>query len=286
MPVIRLTVILMLSVQSLHAFKILALFTHPSHSHIAFFKPFLEHLVYKGHEVTLLSVFPLEVKSDKHYIHLNLKEYIGVRASVTNIKDGFSRVSDMHNAIQAFKDLANSTCNRVLPSRPFQKLLKNGSDTYDVILSELFNTNCVLFPVYLKYRSPVIGIKSHGIMPFSNSWIGNPDNPAYVPNLFMDFHNDMSFLQRVENSLSWLYNGVYFEFVVKRQDCEFVKKHTKYGCESYDAVMKNISLILVNTHFSIIGARPVVPSVIDIAGLHIGAVKKLEQVLILALISL
>lgn len=281
MPATLLSVFMLLSAfESSHSFKILALFTHPSHSHAAFFKPFLGHLVNKGHEVTLLSAFPLEVEAGRSYTHLNLKEYTGVRASVTNIKDGFSRIGDMHNAIKGFKDLASFTCNRVLPSRPFQELVEGGGDTYDVIISELFNTNCVLLPVYLQYRSPVIGIKSHGIMPWSNSWIGNPDNPAYVPNLFMDFYGDMSFLQRLENSLSWIYNGVYFEFVVKRQDCEIIGKYTKHGCELYDAVMNNVSVILANTHFSVIGARPVVPSLVDVAGLHIGKVNKLEQVLL------
>lgn len=48
-----------------------------------------------------------------------------------------------------------------------------------------------------------------------------------------------------------------------------------------DYLAYNMSLILSNTHFSIDFPRPLVPSIVEVAGLHIGQPKPLPKVFIL-----
>lgn len=43
-------------------------------------------------------------------------------------------------------------------------------------------------------------------------------------------------------------------------------------------IVKNTSLIFVNTHYSLSGARPVTPAVVEIGGIHIKAPKPLNPV--------
>lgn len=48
-------------------YKILGIFPHPGYSHFAMFKPLLEGLSEKGHEVTVISHFPRKSKKENYH---------------------------------------------------------------------------------------------------------------------------------------------------------------------------------------------------------------------------
>lgn len=48
-------------------YKILGIFPHPGYSHFAMFKPLLEGLSERGHEVTVISHFPRKSKKENYH---------------------------------------------------------------------------------------------------------------------------------------------------------------------------------------------------------------------------
>lgn len=112
-------------------------------------------------------------------------------------------------------------------------------------------------------------------LPWFNPIFGAPDNPAYVPNILMGFNDHMSFLDRVENTVAMMLFKLTYGISMRRHGTEFSKK---YIGEDPDEVWDNVSLFLVNKHFTINRPRPTVPSIIDVSGIHIDDAQPLEKV--------
>lgn len=111
---------------------------------------------------------------------------------------------------------------------------------------------------------------------------GNPFSFSYIPDSLLTLSDSMSFLERLENTVNGLWDLAWFNwYFVPAQDA-IIKKHFKYpGVEKIPSVselIKNISLSLVNSHFSIGYSRPFSPNMVEIAGMHLKPVQKLPKV--------
>jgi hypothetical protein len=52
---------------------------------------------------------------------------------------------------------------------------------------------------------PVIGILSFESLSTAGEAMGNPTNPAFMPNIFLPYGNHMTFYERLQNTLFWLW---------------------------------------------------------------------------------
>lgn len=166
-------------------------------------------------------------------------------------------------------------CEILYNSSATQHVL-NSDETYDVILTEQFNTDC-MFGIAHKLNIPVIGMSSSLMMPWHYKSFGLPSNPSYIPSLFMGSSEKQDFVQRLGNWIA--FHGMdflYTQFSVRGAD-KIVNKYLGDGIPSVSVLKKKISLMFVNEHFSMSGAKPKFPSIIDVGGVHIKEPKKLDQ---------
>jgi len=265
--------ILVLHWSSSDAYRILALFPYPGKSHFDIFNPLVKALAEKGHDVTVVSHFPQKTPIP------NLTDI-----SLENTSNNTVDVVDANTIPQLrivkyvmpliLASMTDETCKNL--NHPNLKQLLDSKKKFDLILIEHFNTDCFLSVVHL-IGAPFIGLTSHILMPWTNERLGNIDNPAYVPNHFLGFSDKMTFVQRVENTLMYVWCKAVEYFILERQAYGYVKE--TFGNEIpplYD-IAKNISLILVNTHFTLNRPRPVVPGYIDINGIHVRKQQELPQ---------
>ncbi|XP_025829209.1 UDP-glucuronosyltransferase 2B1-like [Agrilus planipennis] len=252
--------------------RILGLFEHAGKSHHWVFDPLLRKLAEKGHDVTVISFFPQKTKIPRFTdISLENLTYIGFEVwNLTRVQRTM-----MQTAVHLLELSAKRTCAAVLPSPQIKEFLK-GNLTYDVILTELFNTNCFMY-VAAKVNAPIIGLSSCAILPFWNELFANPDNPSYIPMMFMDYSDKLTFLERVENTLVLWYHKLYFELVMNPYTQKIVNENFPDHID-VSAVAKNVSLFLVNTHWSISRPRPFVPNVIEVGGLNLAEPESPPQV--------
>ncbi|KAK5643190.1 hypothetical protein RI129_007035 [Pyrocoelia pectoralis] len=252
-------------------YKILGLFGHPGYSHYSTFKPILSGLSERGHNLTVLGHFP--TKSD-NYRYIPLKHlareprhYFGFD---TNLKRSWY---EKYIAAYSIFELAKIPCETALSLKEYQDLLR-GDESYDLIIAEFFNTNCMLLPLVEKFKIPFIGVQSHALMSWTNDFVGNPYNPSYIPNVYMGESNPMTFLQRMDNMFMILVDNFLFDYM---ENAIKVLTKTILGDNFLlpSNIMLSTSLILANTHFTIHGARPLVPNIIEIGGIHIGEGKRL-----------
>lgn len=115
-------------------------------------------------------------------------------------------------------------------------------------------------------------------MPWIPDWLGSPYHPAYIPNLFMDYTDHMSFMERLENTLMYFFTRLVFKYKMETPGNELSKKYLGEDLLKNGNLMHNISLLLSNTHFSLNLPRPLVPAEVEVAGIHLGTPKPLPSV--------
>ncbi|CAH0561449.1 unnamed protein product [Brassicogethes aeneus] len=257
-----------------NSYNILTVFPHPGKSHFNVFQPLVKELARKGHNVTVISYFPLD-EPMKNYNDVALvgdkTQQEGKITLMMRYDDRISRWSDTF----FLEKMGYDSCEKNLAQHNVQALFKS-DEKFDLILMEFFNSDC--FSVFSeKFKAPLIGFSTCTIIPWTNGRFGNPDNPSYIPNPSLPLSDQMTFLQRVENFALTTFQKIYYAYKVSSNEDEIIKKNVATQLKPLQEIIRNSSLLLVNTHFTINLPRPLAPNVIEIGGIHVGQNKKLSK---------
>ncbi|EAT48259.1 AAEL000687-PA [Aedes aegypti] len=250
------------------SYRILGLFAHPGLSHFKVFHPIMRGLAEAGHQVTVVSYFPSLDKPHPNYEDFTFQG----QELLTNAfsLEGFSRRTFLDNFVE-FYELASwgfETCSSALNSPAMDQVLAlHRSKPYDLIVTEFFSTDCLLGVSHVM-KVPFVGLSSCALMPWHYDRVGLPDYPSYIPSEFSTFSERMSFWERFENwfvirSVNLLYR------IVEWNDNRLLTAKFGKDIPSVREIARNTSLILVNQHYTLSGARPLVPAVVEIGGVHI-----------------
>lgn len=257
------------------SYKILGLFPHTAKSHFEIFRPLVEALAEKGHDVTVVSPFPRK-QPLKNFRDISLEGHIDTLVNVVDLDLFKGRRIEKYANMVFLAKMAYAVCEQGLSSKPVQKLIKS-EDTYDLIIIEQFNTDCFMGFAH-KFKVPVISMSSCTTMQWLNDRFANPNNPAYVPSNMMDFSDEMTFIERVENTFVYALHSLFYKFVIDWPSNRIAKKYFGDHLPPLSDLAYNTSLMLVNAHFSLTLPRPQVPQVVDVSGIHVGKVRSLPSV--------
>lgn len=256
------------------------MFPYPGKSHFDVFVRFFEALAQKGHNVTVLNHYPradrmknyrdIQIAGKDAFMRLDISSMLDLK----NIKAKSRLVTYLQLFI--LEKLTETQCEIGFSSEAVQNFLKENNH-FDLAITEYFNSDCFL-TIAKKFDIPVVRVHSCTLMPWSNERYGNPDNPSYVPNNFLPFSDKMNFLQRVENLLLTVFQSVYFNYFVINTDKKVSMKYFGELGSTIDGDVRNDSLILVNTHYTVNLPRPLVPNVVEVGGIHLGQSNLLPQV--------
>ncbi|XP_030745756.1 UDP-glucuronosyltransferase 2B13-like [Sitophilus oryzae] len=263
MSIVVLSVVyaLLLLVPNALAYNILVVFSHPGKSHVAVFSPLVKELDRLGHNITLITYVPVADNTTK-----NTRDII--------VGEPMLEVVDLQNALSSMRlrsiegpfmisFFAHESCVNGLSSPAFQSFLTENNE-FDVILFEFFNTNCYM-GLANKFKAPFIGLSSCSFMPWHANWLGAPENPAFNQDLFSGFSRPMSFFDRVENTLLRVYTTAMYNIGMSKPGNQYSEKYIgEPAADPHDA-----SLLLVNTHHTLHGARLLTPSIIEVGGIHL-----------------
>jgi glucuronosyltransferase len=264
----------LLCIQVATCSRILAFFPHVGKSHHDVYAPYLRHLAARGHQVVVVSHFPQETTLP-NITHISIKGSVPMASKeVISFKEVAS-VGPTLNAI-VLSYMADIHCKSIMPLAQVQQLVNH---KFDLIITELFNTDCFLGLVHV-LNAPFIYFSSSILMPWANDRIGNPDNPSYIPNLFRSHSDKMTFMERLSNTVeTYVDKWIVFPLLFDLPGRAIVSKHLRVSLPPLADIARRGSLILVNSHFSLNKPRPLVPAVIEVAGIHIDRPpNKLSQV--------
>lgn len=261
---LTLLILLTGSFYTTYAYKILCLFPHVAKSHFVMAEALMKGLAAKGHQVTMISHFP-QKNSIPNYRDISLvgsmPEFVS-QVPLEEVATGY-----VHTTIGLLAYLGYVNCENTLEF-PAMKEFIAANEKFDLIVTELFNTDCLLGYVY-KQNTPFIALSSSVMMPWAHARFGNPDNPSYMGNHFLYHGSEMTFKERFinmmyEEGLKWVYR-----FLFEKPAYEMAKKYFGESLPPLSEIAKNTSLLLVNSHFSLNLPRPLMPNIVEVGGIHL-----------------
>jgi hypothetical protein len=101
-----------------------------------------------------------------------------------------------------------------MPTRLFHKPIKkihalfpyrSNQTKYDLVFLEAQDFQSYYGLIHHVGSPPVIGIQSHGSLVIAGEATGNPTNPAFIPEILLPYGNRMTFYERLQSTLFWLW---------------------------------------------------------------------------------
>lgn len=261
-------------------YKILGIFPHAGKSHFDVVQPMFFELAKRGHHITIIGHFPLKQPiANYHDVSLAGTSQIGKNklpfGGLGATGGGQSIGRYMHILELAW--FTNDICKTGFQSKDLQNFVSK-KEKFDIVITEFFTTNCFLG--LMKYTGgSLIGLTSSGVLPWVNDYMGNPDNPSYIPLTHTGFaYTHMNFRERVENVLGYLVYKIFFEILIDWPTNTEARKYIDKNLPELDSYVYNASIVLANIHYTVHGPKPYVPGIVEVGGIHIGKPKKLPQV--------
>ncbi|CAO1424243.1 unnamed protein product [Diamesa tonsa] len=256
-----------------NAYKILGVFPMQSKSHFAIGNSVMKSLVDAGHEVTIISPYPSKKPQP------NVRDI-----SIAELLDDFQK--DGHDPFAIGKmpvammmvllikmgaDLSNKTL-----SHPNVQKLINSNEKFDAVVVEVFNIDS-LMGLAQHFDCPLIGVTTFGAVKWIDKITGNQSPYSYVPQPFLSYTDKMTFPQRLYNTVFSMLEHVLFDFVHIPMQAKIYHQHFPKSKLSFSEVVKSPAIVLLNNHVSSSSARPYLPNLIEISGVHVEEVKPLPE---------
>ncbi|XP_046658306.1 UDP-glycosyltransferase UGT5-like isoform X2 [Homalodisca vitripennis] len=251
--------------------NILAVFPHTGKSHFDVFEPLVLALAGRGHQVTVLSFYPQKTPV-ANYTDISLVGTLPV--FVNALQFDYLKGSTLIFEFTFVNGIGLSVCESVLTSPQVKSLISSGKK-FDLLLVELFNSDCFLSLVDF-FSAPHIGLSSSMNLPHHIPRVGNPDSFSFSNNILLPIKPPFSFLQRLQNvvyTLGMRLGRTHYYSVLEQKPIRQVFGHEV----DLERVAHNVSLVMTNTHYSLQGARPLVPGYIEVGGLHILPLKPIVK---------
>lgn len=185
------------------------------------------------------------------------------------------------NSVTRMYKMAEQVCDSTLDDPRVKNYIVSNDYTFDLIMLESFYVEC--FAAFShKYSAPLIMMSTRGTALRDDYYSGNPRPVAFVPDFTVPYSTDMTFFQRLHNTLRHIQIYILDNFYHYRKQQNVVDRHFVYpGSETMPPlsdILYNMSLVLVNSHFTTNVARPFVPKIIEVGGMHINQPRRLPQV--------
>ncbi|KAK0175126.1 hypothetical protein PV327_008905 [Microctonus hyperodae] len=249
------------------ASRILGIFPFNGRSHMTMFEQLMKGLAKRGHQVDVVSTFPLK-KPFPNYTDIAIPS--ATQSFVNNVSYNEVQTLLRYNVVHYIAtQLGNNLCEKGLAYSEFQKLIKNPptDPPYDLVITEIFSAHCFMaFGPHLKV--PVIGISSSVGYPWYNDFIANPENLAFISNLLLNYMEMTNFWNRFYNVIHNIYNKMLFNYYTSSQS-DLIKKHFGSNAPNVRELERDLALILTNSHFSLNDVKPTTPALVEVAGVHI-----------------
>ncbi|XP_041982970.1 UDP-glycosyltransferase UGT5-like [Aricia agestis] len=263
--------ILLCSVLSANAYKLLVVFPIPSKSHGILGEGFVTHLLKAGHEVTYVT--PILIKESPGLQQIDVSENARVLSpeifDVSKVLTKELNLQDYELWSVVMTEILNITFN----SDNVQRLLNDKDEKFDAVIVEWLFTELGA-GLSAIFNCPLIWSSSMSPHTYVTSLVNEHLNPAYTPTL-LSTKFSFDFWDRALNL--WTYLKIWNH---KRQ---FADKETKVYEEvfgpaaalrgqklpAFDEVRYNASLMFGNSHVSVAETIALPQNYKDIGGYHI-----------------
>ncbi|XP_023027651.1 UDP-glucosyltransferase 2 [Leptinotarsa decemlineata] len=242
--------------------KILGIYSHPGKSHHIFGSIILRELAKRGHEVTMVSAYPLK-KPISNYTDIYLDGFLEGLDDHDGVYLEMEK-SPYHNMYYVLQMISYFT-SKTLSHPKIQQLVESGQN-FDLIIMDSFCKDAELYFGHI-FKAPIILTASFGTQNFINYILNNPEPAAYVPGSGTAFTDEMGFMERLENVIySWfIFACLHYNAIQQKR----ILRDYFGNVPSVDDLRSNIALVFVNSHPVFETPRPNLPNIVSVGGIHV-----------------
>ncbi|XP_052895871.1 UDP-glycosyltransferase UGT5-like [Anopheles moucheti] len=252
------------------AARILGIFPTTSKSHWILGTALAKELSKAGHEVTVISPFKLQ-NPPVNYREIEI-EYSG-RAFDDAMDHIFEATENsvVSNLFQ-MRQFVEETTNATLTSPAVQRLLQSPNEMFDLLLLEIFMDDALL-GFGDRFQCPIVGMSTFGASTFINDLTGTPQPLSYVPHQMLSYTSNMTFWQRLVNVAFHGVEAIVMRYIYLPMMQQYYDKFFPHATRSLDEMRRHsVSVVLINSHFSMSFLRPYSPNMIEVGGFHVNRV--------------
>ncbi|KAK9876731.1 hypothetical protein WA026_014969 [Henosepilachna vigintioctopunctata] len=213
----------------------------------------------------MLSTFKNKPMENYTHIHLeSLQNYREFQKNATQSKDKNS-IFRIYNYILEMSEIFwnDDNIRKIIREKP----------KYDVIIMISFCNDGAL-GIGHHLEIPVVLLNPIGSTSLANSYLANP-NMAYIPNPVITRSADNFFGRLVAVTMNAVIAFLIRTLIDPYQQ-DIMRKYLPNSPPIWE-LQNNVSLMLVNSHFSVEPARPYVPNMIPIGGFHLDIVEEMSE---------
>lgn len=279
MKIIKNVVILLLFVSATQSAKILCVFNIAAISHQIVYQPIWKELSLRGHEVTVITPNPLKDAKLTNLTEIDLSYLYQFRDHDWAVASGMDHWKITKLIHKASPPLAEE----LFRNPEVQSLIHNTSKQFDVVLAEYVIPFVGVFAA--RFKCPLIAVASLGVSVTTHDAIGNPTHPLFSPDFTANFGENPSFAERIDAVLFAIWERYYHYYVTQPMVDRIIKKYFGENAPDLVEIDRNISMIFLNTNPVLHGAKPNLPSVVQMGRMHLKPKKPLPQVCMFTEIS-
>ncbi|XP_058834666.1 UDP-glucosyltransferase 2-like [Topomyia yanbarensis] len=241
--------------------RILCIDPSPGKSHVLVAQALLKGLAERGHEITMVSPFKLSkpVKNFREIV-VPVDDFVSKQMK-TYLEKPPNMLTHFPEMIRKMMMIANDTVN-------YPKFLELKKEKFDLVIVGLFIADFVL-GYGPHFGAPTVVLWTGGISKFTADLVGNPREIAASPNMILGKQDFTKFSSRLKNFLIASAENIMGAYAFYQQKPYYDWNFPSDRYPSYEDVRTNVSLLLLNSHFSHGGARPYLQNAVEVGGLQI-----------------
>ncbi|XP_055549763.1 UDP-glycosyltransferase UGT5-like [Wyeomyia smithii] len=260
--------ILAVTIASIDSAKILAIFPVPFKEHQLMYRPLIEHLADKGHDITLLTTDAIDLrKAGKGSLIQRIQQidlgFVYDLPILEDLNKGNLDARDMlRNVFNVMRKISEAELRH-----PLVQELILGTAHFDVVMVEWSGVSLMNAFAY-HFSAPLVGVTNGGAYINAHEALGNPNHPIGYPSIFMPFTEDLSLLQRISSVFFTIwYRFYYYAEEIPKQN---LIANAIFGSEVPDLfeIERQADLLLINCYQALGNVRPVGPTTIYLGGIH------------------
>ncbi|XP_053685917.1 UDP-glucosyltransferase 2-like [Sabethes cyaneus] len=248
------------------AYRIFSINSSPSRSHVIVQEALAKELARRGHHVTMVTPFStaptlenyreitVPISDEGTSKNCMMTRFVNDQSFWTALKNFPAMSAVFNNAVN--DTLNHPTVKRILNEEKFDLIIAPVMVDFILGLTQLLD-------------APAVVVCPNSVFGYINDLVGNPSPIATVPSIMMGLSSPMKFTDRVFNLAGWVLETTIGWYITRSSEPYYYSNFPSDKFHPYDAARKNVSLLLVNQHFSKASPRPYVPAVVEVGGLQV-----------------
>ncbi|XP_069965756.1 UDP-glycosyltransferase UGT5-like isoform X2 [Bactrocera oleae] len=255
---------MLLCASNLQAYRFLGVLHSRIRSHHIVGSSLFKELARRGHQVTVISPFPIK-KPLANYIYIET-----YKSAQMDSAGGFllqTTGGSITEGIWNFHEMGLNMTRTFLEESNVQALIAS-NQTFDAVICEIFLAEA-LYGLSEHYNVPLIGLGTFGAHPWNTDMVGSPSPPSYVASAMLPFNDRMTLWQRVGNFAYNIFERLLLDLYYLPKQAAIYREFFPHNKRDMYEVRRNAALVLLNQHVSLSFPRPYVHNQIEVGGMHI-----------------